>query len=379
MRGRSGAITRDRYRHQQSGDDVCQPGQVRRSRAALQRRPPDDEKAYGGDHPDVAHTLNNLALVYTAQGKYAQRRRLYQRALAIREKAFGGDHPTVADTVNNLALLETARGQTPAALVWSRRASAAVIAHAANRTARARAAKRRRGRPRRAACGLFPHPPRQPRWRPPERHRARPALGREALEIAQWANQSSAAAALQQMGLRFASGGGALGSTGARKPGPCRGVARAGQDADRCLVKPEVQQNRAAIETHAQADRRDRKQARRDCRAAREGISRIRRAGEPEAAQGRGGAATARRRRGAGVLAGRRQGELRLCLDARGLRVEDRSARGGGAGAEGGGFSPRPRCRSGDAGRSTAAASRSCSISALRTNSTARCSARSRR
>src|SRR5262249_36511358 len=36
------------------------------------------------------------------------------------------------------------------------------------------------------------------------------ALGREAIEVAQWAAQSSAAAAVQQMAARFASGSGAL-------------------------------------------------------------------------------------------------------------------------------------------------------------------------
>ena len=38
-----------------------------------------------------------------------------------------------------------------------------------------------------------------------------PALGREALEIAQWAGQSAASAAVQQMAARFA-GGDALGA-----------------------------------------------------------------------------------------------------------------------------------------------------------------------
>ena len=39
------------------------------------------------------------------------------------------------------------------------------------------------------------------------------SLAHEAIEVAQWASQSSAAAAVQQMDTRFASGGGALGLT----------------------------------------------------------------------------------------------------------------------------------------------------------------------
>ncbi len=62
------------------------------------------EKALGPEHPDLATDLNNLALLYRAQGKYAQAEPLSRRALAIWEKALGPDHPQVATTLNNLAL-----------------------------------------------------------------------------------------------------------------------------------------------------------------------------------------------------------------------------------------------------------------------------------
>ena len=54
------------------------------------------EQALGESHPDVAHALNNLALVYWTQGKYSEAEGLYKRALAIREKALGASHPDVA-------------------------------------------------------------------------------------------------------------------------------------------------------------------------------------------------------------------------------------------------------------------------------------------
>ena len=38
------------------------------------------EKALGPDHPDVATSLNNLALLYYNQGQYAKAEPLYQRA-----------------------------------------------------------------------------------------------------------------------------------------------------------------------------------------------------------------------------------------------------------------------------------------------------------
>ena len=63
------------------------------------------EQAVGPDHPDVATSLNNLAVLYKAQGQYAQAEPLYKRSLAIWEKALGPDHPDVATSLNNLAEL----------------------------------------------------------------------------------------------------------------------------------------------------------------------------------------------------------------------------------------------------------------------------------
>src|SRR5262249_4944901 len=61
------------------------------------------EKALGANHPDVAWTLNDLALVYRGQGKYGEAEALFKRALTIREKALGASHAHVGQTLNNLA------------------------------------------------------------------------------------------------------------------------------------------------------------------------------------------------------------------------------------------------------------------------------------
>src|SRR4029077_14096237 len=65
------------------------------------------EKAIGLDHPDVnvAHSLNNLAVLYHNQARYAEAEPLYKRSRAIYEKALGPDHPEVARSLNNLAIL----------------------------------------------------------------------------------------------------------------------------------------------------------------------------------------------------------------------------------------------------------------------------------
>ncbi|GJL50339.1 MAG: hypothetical protein NPIRA01_15660 [Nitrospirales bacterium] len=70
-----------------------------------------DEVALGPNHPGLATDLNNLALLYETQGKYAEAEPLYQRALAINEQALGADHPQVALNLNNLALLYKTQGK----------------------------------------------------------------------------------------------------------------------------------------------------------------------------------------------------------------------------------------------------------------------------
>ena len=83
-----------------------------------------DEKALGKDHPDVASSLNNLALLLYSQGKYGEAEPLYRRALAIREKALGPDHPDVAQSLNNLAGLLYSQGKYGEAEPLYRRALA---------------------------------------------------------------------------------------------------------------------------------------------------------------------------------------------------------------------------------------------------------------
>ena len=46
------------------------------------------EQNVGPNHPDVATSLNNLALLYQTQGQYAQAEPLYKRSLAIPGKNF---------------------------------------------------------------------------------------------------------------------------------------------------------------------------------------------------------------------------------------------------------------------------------------------------
>jgi CHAT domain-containing protein/Tfp pilus assembly protein PilF len=85
-------------------------GDYARAEPLYQRALAIDEKALGPEHPDLATDLNNLAEFYRAKGDYARAEPLYQRALAIDEKALGPEHAEVAKFLNNLGALYRAKG-----------------------------------------------------------------------------------------------------------------------------------------------------------------------------------------------------------------------------------------------------------------------------
>ena len=205
------------------------------------------EAKLGKDHPDVATTLNNLAGVYRAQGKYAEGETLAQRALAIREAKLGKDHPDVATTLNNLAGFDQAQGKYAEALAFSRRTSAAVIAHAAFETSAAQQAGQSGGLIEQRAS-YFRFHIRNLALAASHGVEPGPALGREGFEIAQWALQSSAGAALQQMATRLASGGGALAPLVREQ----QDLAVVWRERDKALIealsKPDAQQNSTLID-----------------------------------------------------------------------------------------------------------------------------------
>jgi CHAT domain-containing protein/tetratricopeptide (TPR) repeat protein len=166
------------------------------------------EKALGKEHSRVASSLDSLAHVYWLEGKYADAEGLYKRALAIDERALGANHPAVAYTLDNLAAISSISGNGENALAYSRKATASVIAHAATETT---GSQRRQG-----AGGLV-----EQRTSYFLHHivyldavqggiELLPAAAPEAFEVAQWASHSSAGAAVQEMGLRFAAGTDAL-------------------------------------------------------------------------------------------------------------------------------------------------------------------------
>ena len=69
------------------------------------------EKYHGIDHPDTLSSINDLALLYSNQGKYAEAEPLYKEALAGRQKALGQEHPDTLSSINDLALLYYVQGK----------------------------------------------------------------------------------------------------------------------------------------------------------------------------------------------------------------------------------------------------------------------------
>ncbi len=68
-------------------------------------------KLLGEEHPDVASSLNNLALLYYSQGRYSEAEPIFIQALALWRKLLGEEHPDVASSLNNLALLYYSQGR----------------------------------------------------------------------------------------------------------------------------------------------------------------------------------------------------------------------------------------------------------------------------
>ena len=62
--------------------------------------------------PPICNTNKSRAIVDRDQNKYKEAANLLNDALSIREKTLGENHPAVAATLNNLAVLYGKRGET---------------------------------------------------------------------------------------------------------------------------------------------------------------------------------------------------------------------------------------------------------------------------
>ena len=205
------------------------------------------QKVLNPDHPMIATSLNDLANVYRGLGRPDEADALYRRALAIWQGTLGEHHPSTALALDNLAQLAASRGDAAAALAWSRKASAALIAFAATETAGAPTADSQGGVLVQRAQYLQRHVAnlaavRQKDIEPTDK------LASEAFEIAQWASQSATGQAVAQMAARLAASDHPAAALARER----QDLANARRDTDAKLVdalsKPQGSSDRAAID-----------------------------------------------------------------------------------------------------------------------------------
>jgi hypothetical protein len=79
------------------GGDFVTADELLESAATIQ------QQELGLHHPDLANTLNNLAIVAEKTGRTSEAETLYRRAASIAAAALPSDHPMVVETKQNLA------------------------------------------------------------------------------------------------------------------------------------------------------------------------------------------------------------------------------------------------------------------------------------
>ena len=87
-----------------AADDLASADELLRGAARIQ------EAELGALHPDLANTLNNLAVVAEKAGRLGDAETFYRRAVAIASASLPADHPMIAASRNNLEDFCRARG-----------------------------------------------------------------------------------------------------------------------------------------------------------------------------------------------------------------------------------------------------------------------------
>ena len=103
-----------------AASDAAGSGDFPAAAALLRQLLESQTSLLGPDHPDLATTLNNLALMLERSGDTAEAGRCYRRALAVASLAHGPDAASVLVSQSRRATPPVARSTTTPA--WRRRA-----------------------------------------------------------------------------------------------------------------------------------------------------------------------------------------------------------------------------------------------------------------
>jgi CHAT domain-containing protein/Tfp pilus assembly protein PilF len=165
-----------------------------------------DQKKFGADNANSTNRMVPLlARMLMKQGKFEEAEALAKRSLAIRESFYGANHEEVSEAHDFLATLYVRMKRFDEALAHSRKTLEIKIAKRIAESSRPRRISEQdklddyfhRQVGILAAAALAGSAPDD-------------ALGREAMEIAQWQTRNSAAIAVEQMAVRVGSGDGRL-------------------------------------------------------------------------------------------------------------------------------------------------------------------------
>jgi CHAT domain-containing protein/Tfp pilus assembly protein PilF len=171
----------------------------------LQRAVAIMEKNYGAEHLNVSYSLTATANAYVALKRYGEAEPFAQRALAIREKTLPSDHTDLASVLKTLAQVNLGMGRIQPATEFSRR-SVQVAVRALNSGDALSAGFDI------AALREYLDLHLAVLQRGVVQGRSSKEQISEAFEVGQWANQSAAAAAMNQMAVRASAGNVALAS-----------------------------------------------------------------------------------------------------------------------------------------------------------------------
>ncbi len=159
----------------------------------------------GPDQLNVTYSLTATANAYVALHRYAEGEPLAKRSLAIRQKLLGPDHTDVASVLKTLAQIDLGTNRVLPALDYSRQAAQIAIRALRNGDVTTLGFDL-------ASLREYLDVDIDALYRAVNEHLAGPEAVAQAFEMAQWANQSAAATALNQMAVRTGAGSDALAS-----------------------------------------------------------------------------------------------------------------------------------------------------------------------
>ena len=79
-------------------------------------------RVHGPEHANTLNSIDNLAVLYQSQERYAEAEPLWLETLETRKRLLGDDHPATLGSMYNLACLAALRGNHEQAFDWLRRA-----------------------------------------------------------------------------------------------------------------------------------------------------------------------------------------------------------------------------------------------------------------